>query len=150
MDVSSFSLSRSLVDDSRIVDRYFSLFLSVDMSLSLSSLSLSLSSRQAGRQQREEKEKCNRSKLSKASSAYINERRRRRRQERKEKNSSSSSSSSSSLPTPVAHRIVVVRAGDVYSSSCAFTCYSKVKRREEKESRKTGTTRQLTDFLSQQ
>lgn len=113
-----FLLFFFLVDESRIVDRYSFLSFNVDMSLSLLFLSfiLSLLSRvrsfvlllfrsgtlasDRGRAAaaKREKEKCNRSKLSKASSAYINEERRtttttstNRREEKKENSSSSCS-----------------------------------------------------------
>lgn len=79
-----------LVVDSRIVDRYFSFSLGVDMSLSL----VSCFSRQAAA--KEKKEKCNRSKLSKALHRFVClYQRTTKEKERKEKKKNSSSSSSS-------------------------------------------------------
>lgn len=118
-----------LVVDSRIVDRYFSFSLGVDMSLSL----VSCFSRQAAA--KEKKEKCNRSKLSKALHRFVClYQRTTKEKERKEKKK---------IPLLlllllllVAHRIMVVVAGDVYlslSSSCHYSCYSKVKCMEKRK-----------------
>lgn len=108
-----------LVVDSRIVDRYFSFSLGVDMSLSL----VSCFSRQAAA--KEKKEKCNRSKLSKALHRFVClYQRTTKEKERKEKKKILLL-----LLLLVAHRIMVVVAGDVYLSlsSCHYSCYSKVK-----------------------
>ena len=83
-----------LVVDSRIVDRYFSFSLAVDMSLSL----VSRFSRQTAAE--EKKEKCNRSKLSKALYCFVclyqrTTKEKERKEKKREKNSSSASSSSS-------------------------------------------------------
>lgn len=109
-----------LVVDSRIVDRYVSLSFGVDMSLSL----VSFFSRQAAA--KEEKEKCNRSKLSKASRCFVCLYQRTTKRKEREKNSSSSSYS-----LLVAHRIMVVIAGDVYlSSSCVYLLFKSETKRE--------------------
>jgi hypothetical protein len=124
-----------LVDDSRIVDRYFSLSVGVDMSLSL----VSFFSRQAAAKER--KEKCNRSKLSKASRCFVCLYQRTTKRKEREKNSSSSSS----ICLPVAHRIMVVIVCDVYlSSSCVYLLF-KSETKREKESSKTGT--KSSDFF---
>jgi hypothetical protein len=108
-----------LVVDSRIVDRYFFLSLGVDMSLSL----VSFFSRQAAAKERKRNvTDQNYQKLRVASPAYINE----RRKERKEKKILLLLLLL--LLLPVAHRIMVVIAGDVYlSSSCVYLLFKSKK-----------------------
>jgi len=111
-----------LVVDSRIVDRYFFLSLGVDMSLSL----VSFFSRQAAAKERKRNvTDQNYQKLRVASSAYINERRKKGKRKK---------ILLLLLLLPVAHRIMVVIAGDVYlSSSCVYLLFKSKTKREKKQ-----------------